>query len=803
MHYLFILLLLCSFSTFGQSNVNQKIIAQSDSVRLAMPREKIYVHFDKSVYLSSDTIWFKAYLTNASSNGYSQVSGLIYAEIIDEKGEVMNTLALPTALGVTWGSFALAAETYTSGRYTFRAYSNWMHNFGDSHIFKKEFQIINGEDEQKVLETLAVAHHVSNVNTPKKTTEIEVDIQFLPEGGKWLVGVPQKMAVKALNKHGIGMEINGEIFDSKQNKITDFYSNPKGMGYFTITAQPNERYIAKVRSKLGTIKDQQLLSPVENGTALSVENSFGSDSLSIQIFSTIPYQDFTIIGQSRGMICFLSNVKSRVIKISKSVFPTGVSQILLLDKNNQKLNERSFFVNHHQELKIDLSPSSIVYHQRDSISIQLNVVDDLKNPSTGSFSVAVTADDQVGKDRENDENILSYFLLSSDLKGKIENPNFYFHQQDSIKHHALEALMLTQGWVSYDWELNKKPIFKAQKEYTISGRIGNILKKPSANAKIIMLGSNKSLLLMETQTNKNGEFVFDNLPLLDSASVVLQVRNQKGRLGTLTFDVDELNRPLTPINKLKKTSSVVPTDSISAQLIENQKQEDFSMYGIRLKEVKIVGKRTVKGTRNLAGTVIQTITEQQLDKVAKVSLYQALQDKIKGFQMRRMGYSVHISPAKFIFDGLHLEELYNNGNRDDYMFFLKSSLDYYSAEDVRRIDYVEVMTKDGPVAYIEINTKTGAGPFLTKSANLYLLKPVNYGSTAAFYSPKYTAANITDKKPDYRSTVFWAPNLLTDNNGKAEFSFFSADKKGTYTVWVEGSDMQGNFGMQTLKLEIK
>ena len=106
-------------------------------------------------------------------------------------------------------------------------------------------------------------------------------------------------------------------------------------------------------------------------------------------------------------------------------------------------------------------------------------------------------------------------------------------------------------------------------------------------------------------------------------------------------------------------------------------------------------------------------------------------------------------------------------------------------------------------AFIEITTKTGSGPFLRKSANMYLLKPMTYGSTKKFYSPRYTETNKADQTPDFRSTLLWNPNVVTTSNGEAIFSFFTADRKGTYTIWVEGADLQGSYGFKAVKLIVK
>jgi hypothetical protein len=831
--YLFLLTSLSEFSYAQTNDLNSKIINEYDKIREIAPREKLYIHFDKSIYLPVDTIWFKGYLVNTTLNNSSAISSLIYTELINSAGEVVQTLALPTILGLTWGAFPLKEETYPPGIYTFRAYTNWMQNFGDTYIFKKEIKILNLDADQQALSQSG--KNTSKRNIPNQLTNTrnkqEIDIQFLPEGGSWIADLPQKMAFKAIDKSGKGIQINGEIFDSKQNKVTDFKSNSLGMGYFSMFPKLEESYTANVNFKNGPLT-KNLPKATAKGTIIALRSSKKSDSLIITIASNLLDQPLTLIGQSRGVICFTANINAndarRTVKIAKDIFPTGVSQILLMDDKRQILNERNFFLNLNDELKINMSSSSYTYNIRDSITLHIKALDFLNKPVEASFSIAVTDDNQVLKDSLIENNILSYLLMTSDLKGEVENPGYYFQNQNDEVYNDLDVLMLTQGWVSYNWDMNKKPIFKAEKEYTISGRITNIMNKPSPDAKIILLGKNKTTMMLDTLTNQNGEFVFDQLPPMDSASFVIQALNAKGKKGTLGIVVNEFARPPIIIPKKINIDNSESIDSIATQQIDskNEVYKEALKSGISLREVKITGKKVIRNSKNLngAGEASQTLTEENLSQIPKKSLWDALTEKVKGFRegVRKKSmirdYFVNGDLARFIFDGIEIDFFYSptgSPGGDEYYHFVKGFLDYYNAEDIRGIEvmsngysfrykneFMEPMD-DKTYSFIEITTKTGAGPFLKKSANMYLIKPVNYGSNKVFYSPKYNSTNKNEKLPDYRSTIYWNPNVLTNVNGEVDVSFFSADKKGTYTVWVEGIDTKGGLGLRRIKLTIK
>lgn len=809
------------------------IIAKYDSVRNIAPREKIYVHFDKNTYLSQDTLWFKAYLVNATSLSYSQISGLIYTDIINANGEVVATLSLPTNMGLTWGAFALNQDQYPPGKYTFRAYTNWMQNFGDASIYKKEITILDQELAQSKTEIFASVTSAKKlqISSKNRISDSEIDIQFLPESGTWLSDINQKIAFKAIDKSGKGIEVSGEIFDSNQNLVTNFKSNKLGIGTFLMLAKAREGYRAKINIENSSFT-KSLSRSKQIGTSVKLENNLGNDSLSITVFSTLENEPLTIIGQARGLLCFIASVKAdqqkRTIKIAKNIFPIGVAQIILMNSKKEILNERSFFLNLNHQLQVKATSKSLTYGIRDSIPLQITVADLNNKPVAASLSIAVTDDSQVKKDANSDENILTYFLLTADLKGEIENPGYYFTSKTEQTANDLDALMLTQGWVSYDWDLNTKPTFKAEKEYNISGRITNIANKPVAKAKITLLGKNKSAIMMDTLTNENGEFVFNQLPLIDSANFIIQALNSKSKTGTLGIEVNTFKRPPITIAKQAHRAFEDQLDSTTIEQISAKKQvyQAGLKSGIILREIKITGKKTITGSKNLngAGMASQIITEAELTPIDKKTLFEVLQEKVKGFRVGKrkkvetIDFFVNTDFARFIFDGIDIDYFYYppEGILDnDYYNYVKVYLDYYNAEDIKGIEvlsngysskykslYKSPMDLN-TYTFFEITTKTGAGPFLKKSANIHMLKPINYGSNKIFYSPKYSSKTSSNTLPDYRSTIYWNPNIITKSNGEANLSFFAGDKKGTYTVWIEGTDAGGSFAFKTLKITIK
>ncbi len=310
---------------------------------------------------------------------------------------------------------------------------------------------------------------------------------------KWLSYCPHILGFKAIGEDGKGIAIKGVLVDKENNEQVNFESVHDGMGVFDFVPQPGETYTAKITLPDGGIKTVNISEIKNSGTVLKIKNT-QSDSLEVSIFSTKDMQsatnDYTIMGQSRGSVYYAATFKlNRDIvnfKVPKSLFPTGVTHFTLFNANNQPLNERLSFINHNDNLKVEINARSALYAPRDSIPLHITVKDNKGNPVMGSFSLAVTDNGQIKKADNNKTNIFAQLLLASDLKGYIEDPAWYFTpSNDAAK--ALDILLLTQGWVGYNWKdiLNEPahPTFTAEPEYIISGRITNLLNKPMSNSK--------------------------------------------------------------------------------------------------------------------------------------------------------------------------------------------------------------------------------------------------------------------------------------------------------------------------------
>ena len=775
--------------------------------------------FKKAIYVSATsgaaTLVRTAFKPDSAA-GKNTVAANLYFTSLDNNALMLKEFKLR----VTDGKHTLARDKVTTGLDgSLKVNFNLADKTDLKHLVIKAQQAGNGADTSTL--TIPV-----NINRPEKT-----DVQFMPEGGNLLAGINSKVGFKAIGEDGKGVALAGKIYNGKQQEITVFKTLHVGMGSFELLPQAGESYHAKITTPKGITKEYPLPPVYLSGTALAIK-PLGNDSLALTIGATADLTDkpatYYLIGQSRGVVCYAQTLifgNNRPVKeaLPGSLFPTGIARFTLLDQDHRPLNERQVFIGHHDGLQIGITTDKRNYSTRDSIALSIEVKDKEGKPVKGSFSLAVTDDNQVKTDSSGG-NILSYFLLSSDLKGNIENPGHYFAGDKAVE---LDNLLLTQGWVGYGWKDIFNPVktpiaYPAEKEFVVQGRVGNFLNKPAAGADVVLF-STRSATIRDTLTDKDGRFVFRNLFPVDTAAFNLQVRNKHGKSGSLNISVDEFIPPVFSLAKERTMPWYINSDTILLQntntkMAQLKAVDNLLGGGHQLKEVIIRAKKAILGSKNLNGPGGADIIldRKDMDKAGKRTLYELLLQRFPGFRIGPGGsykpnYYFFNHVVSLIIDGVDIQSI--RLHPSDYM-------DYLTAEDIKGIeimssakyamvydpDYmlksVKLPERFTPI-FLEITTYSGNGAFLRHTTSTYLHKPLPFTLPKEFYRPKYNVANRDVAiGTDLRSTIHWAPNVVTNSAGKAELSFYSGDKPGIYTLIIEGTDLQGQIGYRLQKINV-
>jgi len=624
------------------------------------------------------------------------------------------------------------------------------------------------------------------------------------------------------------------------------------MGRVAVPPLPVGEYRAKVNFPNGSQAEYSLPAIDTTGVVLQYRYQSGpTASLPLVIGTSATYRgrELLLIGQSRGKMHYgaMLTVNDSLMHtaIPRAYFPEGIIHFSVLDAAGRPLAARMVYnAIGDRELQVSISPQKTAYGTRDSVALEVSVTDSRGMPVQGNFSMAVTDDTQVPIDALED-NIYSRYFLSSELKGHVEDPWFYF-SPDTAATLALDNLLLTQGWVKYDQTIRpvkNSHIYQPEPYFQVAGTVKNVLGKAVENANVVLFSSGKSTFFADTLTNEQGRFAFSDIPPFDTAGFVIQARNKRNKSFNVGIDLEmDTQPPLLPTAPPAQGAWFVNIDTALRERIlvqrAHQRQRHFGepagdLRSIMLQEVTVTGKHVVPGSKNLngQGESDQALGEEELLENAKKTLLQILYEKIDGFRMGIFPPRIYGKPefmvkdkkARLIFDGMDLEFFYDPDqatSREDHMQFLKSYLEQYSGEDVLGVEIMysmrysnrysshhlsadEIIARAAPVTvYIEITTRNGSGPFMRKTPGVVHFRPMPFTWPREFYRPRYPTGDRAAKVPDLRSTVHWEPMLFTDENGKATVSFYTADRPGSYSIRMEGMDGEGNFGLLYEQLRV-
>jgi hypothetical protein len=707
----------------------------------------------------------------------------------------------------------------------------------------------------------------------------DVDVQFMPEGGSLVANIPSHMGFKAIGEDGRGVAISGTVYDNNHNEVASISSGHYGMGTFDITPQPNTTYNAEIAIPGGAKKTIALPAVHETGIVLRVRNAMDKDTIAIDLYNTTkenPQALYYLIGMAQNEVCYAATLKLNndyvAIRVAKSLFPTGVAHFVLLNAAQNPVSERVTFINHNDGLKIDIKTDAKTYATRDSIPVHISVKDEEGKPVVGSFSMAVTDDNQVNANSATSDNILSHLLLAADLKGYVENPAYYF-QQNNDAWKALDALLLTQGWVGYDLKkINEpiKPLYDVETEFMVKGTVTNLFNKPIDKSNLVLLSKGNQNFVKDTTTDKDGRFVFANFPPIGKSTFVISAQNAKGKIIKGGISVDEKNQ--SPVNSgspvlldpwnVNADTTLINYVKLNKNYHETLDKELLGTTGKLLRTVTIKDKAIIKGSQNLNGPDEndQTLAEDVLVNAGKASLLDVITSKVKGFNTSfyadrparanvptrisnpatkppatpNLEYFIKDKRVQFVFDGVNLDRFYEpiSGQLNEHMEFQKEYLDNISAEDILGIEVIysnnarylfrdqnmdnnpdgDPISTFAPIshsgrpgtdiAYIEITTRAGNGPFIKKANGIYIYKPLAIAPYKQFYKPRYPVKGAPRTYVDQRSTIHWEPNFFTNKDGTSTVGFYSADKPTSYTIVLEGTDMHGRVGYQTQQVTI-
>ena len=753
----------------GLLEIVSKLIAYTRS----KPAEKIFVHVDRTQYTKGETIWFSAYVVNAPDFSILAQSEIVYVELLDGKNRLVDRKTLLMSDGHVAGDFQIS-DSAANGAYAVRAYTNYMKNFDEAWFFNKAISVISPGAKNEI--TAPASRPV---------------LRFFAEGGTFVAGLESNLAFKCVDGEGDDVEVRGKIFDTSGKLILPFETTHAGMGVVKFTPLQNTSYLAKIELDGDTLT-YKLPEAETAGYSLRVKDL--KDSLRISVVTNDKAQfdhGAFLVMQSNGVPHFSARGKfsngAFIAYVKKSFFPTGVAQISLLDEDLVPRCERLVFIAHAAP-RIEADFDKKIYRKREKVTVRGHVVDGKGAPLRGHFSVSVVDADAESSVEKYPANIKSTLLLTSDLRGVIRDPAYYFKDDHQITHDHLDLLMMVHGWRRFTWkealaDSSKLPAYLPEKGLRIGGKIAMRpkLKKKEITSNVKILTPDAGVILMKT--NSLGEFSTDELIYYDSAELILETDDIKGQPRDISLELFAFtpSPPSTGIPTLH-----VPHDPFYfLNQIDNNRR---IMNAIRLEQGNtMLGNVLVKASRitneakdevtsmNPMGKPNNRLTSDQLPD-GYVNILEAMIGRMPGVAISGNlagGYSIIIrgATATVLMDGARVDANF---------------LSTVNKNDIDRIDVVKDIGYGSAMPPILAVFSRHGSLLTTKAPGIHKIKYPGLYRAREFYSPDFSVENKLHAYPDFRTTVYWNPTIQTDAYGNFEFSFYSADAITTYRLTVEG-----------------
>ena len=568
----------------------------------------------------------------------------------------------------------------------------------------------------------------------------DFDVKFFPEGGALLSIPHQNVAFKAQGADGFSKEVEGFLFNSKGDTLTNFRSEHNGMGIFTMNPVNNETYYVTVRTNDSITKRFDLPAIEPKGISIAMSHYKQEIRYEIQKTEATEWpQKLFLLAHTRGKLAILQpiNPKRTFGKMNDSLFTEGITHFMLIDEQGNALSERLIFVPDHKPNQWQITADQPTYGKREKVSLQIAAKDNEGNPVEGTFSVSITDRKSIQPDSLAD-NILSNLLLTSDLKGYVEDPAYYFLNQDARTLRSIDYLMMTHGWRRHKMEnVLRTPSLNftnyIEKGQTISGRIMGFFGANVKKGPICVLAP-KYNIIATTETDEKGQFIV-NTSFRDSTTFLVQARTKKGFAG-----VDILMDPPQYPVATHKAPYFNGATTFMEDYLMNTRDQYYMEGGMRvynLKEVTVTAKRERPSSKSIytGGINTYTVEEDRLQGYGQTAFDAA--SRLPSVTITN-GSEIHIrnnsEPAIIVIDDIVYEDA------SDILKDIQVS-DMSSISLLRGADAVILGPRASGGAVV-ITLKDPRNLPARPAQGIITYTPLGYSESVEFYHPTYDLSLI-------------------------------------------------------------
>lgn len=784
--YFVSLFLFTSLQLQAQNDVTRTIQAGFTQYSNTALQEKIYVHTDKNFYIAGELLWFKIYCVEGYSHQPVTISKVAYVDILDATNKPVLQVKIDMQKGEGNGSLFLPVSL-NSSNYRLRSYTNWMKNFGAATFFEKTVPIFNS-----LKSTTAYIPDTASLN----------HIDFFPEGGNMVKDIQSKIAFQLTDENGKGMDGTGIIVNEKNDTVLHFQPLKFGMGSFLFTPSANHTYRAIINLPDNKFFIKELPSAYDKGYVMKV-NAANAQNIEVTVNSnSAASEDIYLIVHNQHMVKAAAKAAlqngSTTFTIAKNNLAEGINQLTVFNNQKQPICERLYFVRPAAHLLIEAQSNAAQYATRKKVTISVLTKNASGQPVPAHLSMAIYPSDSL--QTANSMDIVNYLWLTSDLKGHIESPEYYF--SNAATDEAIDNLMLTHGWRKFNWEnilSNDKTTFAYIPEldgHIITGKVTDIhTGLPAKDIQTFLSIPGTTSKLFTSKSDDSGRVKYNVQDYYGGGEIIVQTDTQKDssyRIEIFSpFSEAYAITPLPPFQLSKNQQTALPNYSVDMQ-VQNIYAKDS------------LAKFTVPALDTIPFYGHANYTYKLDDYVRFTTMEEVLREYVREINVRKREGKMQL----MIIDEARRDFFKSNSLviLDGVPVFDQSKLFAYDPLKVRKL---EVVPRTYYLGYFSFE---GIAAFTTYKGELedYPLDPraivLDYDGLQLqreFYAPVYeTEKQLTSRLPDFRNVLYWSPEVNTDRSTK-HISFYTSDRKGKYIVVLQGITEDGKAASSSFVFEVK
>ena len=811
----------CVCHTRAQApSVFDSYYANAESFAKAFPREKVYLHFDNTSYYQGDTIWYKAYVVTAENNKPSNISKPLYVEFIDQLGNVMERQIVKITDGEGCGQISLS-NTFFTGYYEVRAYTKWMLAFdNDPQYFSRTIPVYRKRmNNNEAPRSIASYRMDKSMKQRPKEDLKKLNVRFYPEGGHLVKGIMSTVGFEVLSEDSGWVNVDGYLLSENGEKQMPLAAIHDGMGKFAYTPgnKPataefyygNKTYRFKLPEALSEGYSIMVNTRAES-LDVTIARSGGQGNNPVALFVFSGGTPCTYIPVDFG------TANSKRIKIMTESLPEGVVRLALINASGTPLLDRFCFVYPKDTINITGTADGELYAPFKRAEYKFKVTGADGTPiSNARLSVAVR--DGLNMDYiKYDNSIYTDLLLTSELKGYINRPGFYFADRSTSRRMMLDNLMIIRGWRKYDVEKcfgvkEFTPLYMPEPNLNLYGHIDSWYGKSQSNIGITVMAHNDSVSVMgSTRADSLGNFVIPLDDFYGKMESLIQTRRDgkkynRNALVTIyrnfepplrNLDYAELN----PAWDMPTDTTALDKDIETFEAAQNG-DEKILEIGEIVVSAKFKKRRLLKDTEKFERDILGFYNVRQyVDKMRDNGKF--VTDDI-GFMMHTLNDKINregtlygVNTLKYSANGQEIDQVHlahcldmvetamlyadRTGlysykfNNKDFRVDVDDLKDIYTGQvnmdTVSQTNLKEMFIR----CALTMNERWDSGKSYAPTHGIRRTEILGYSKPAEFYSPVYPDNMPDDNFGDNRRTFYWNPNVTTDENGEAKIECYNS-----------------------------